>query len=57
MRKNDITPKLFINFTDGYPGDGWGEEDYAETIFILHGTTTIKPPFGQYAYYKFSGEQ
>lgn len=52
MKENDIQPKKFIMFTDGYPCGSWGDEDYCDTLFIIHGNDTIIPPFGQYAYYK-----
>jgi hypothetical protein len=43
-------------FTDGYPGGGWGEEEYCDTLFIIHGSTTIEAPFGITAYYELSKE-
>ena len=49
---SEIRPHRFIMFTDGLPCDTWGEPDYAETVFIIHGSESIKPPFGSYAYYK-----
>jgi predicted metal-dependent peptidase len=52
MREMDINPKKFIMFTDGYPHGSWGDEVYCDTLFILHGTTSIVPPFGTYAYYE-----
>jgi predicted metal-dependent peptidase len=52
MKENDIQPKKFIMFTDGYPWDSWGDEDYCDTIFIIHGNDSIVPPFGTYAYYE-----
>ena len=52
MKEHDITPKKFIMFTDGYPCGGWGDEDYCDTLFIIHGNDTIVAPFGQTAYYK-----
>jgi predicted metal-dependent peptidase len=52
MRDNDIQPKKFIMFTDGYPCGSWGEEDYCDTLFIIHGDETINAPFGQTAHYK-----
>jgi len=52
MKDNDINPKRFIMFTDGYPCGSWGDEDYCETLFIVHGNETIVSPFGQTAYYK-----
>jgi predicted metal-dependent peptidase len=51
MKENDIVPKKFIMFTDGYPWGSWGDEDYCDTVFIIHGNDTIVPPFGAHAYY------
>lgn len=52
MKDNDIDPKRFIMFTDGYPCGSWGDENYCESLFIIHGNDSIIPPFGQYAYFK-----
>lgn len=52
MKENDIQPKRFIMFTDGYPNYTWGDENYCETLFIIHGNENIISPFGQTAYYK-----
>lgn len=52
MKEHDINPKKFIMFTDGYPFGSWGDENYCDTLFIIHGTTSIVPPFGAYAYYE-----
>jgi len=51
MKEQGIEPKKFIMFTDGLPYGGWGDEHYCDTLFIIHGSETIVPPFGQYAYY------
>lgn len=53
MKDNDIVPKKFIMFTDGYPWGSWGDENYCDTLFIIHGNNKIVPPFGEYAYYEF----
>lgn len=52
MKEHDINPKKFIMFTDGYPFGSWGDENYCDTLFIIHGNTSIVPPFGTYAYYE-----
>lgn len=52
MKDNEIDPKRFIMFTDGYPCGSWGDEEYCESLFVIHGNDSIIPPFGQYAYYK-----
>jgi predicted metal-dependent peptidase len=54
LKENEIEPKRLVMFTDGYPFGSWGDENYTETVFILHGTTSIVPPWGQYAYYEES---
>ena len=54
MQDKEITPKKFIMFTDGYPCGSWGDENYCDTVFIIHGNTSIVPPFGEYAYYEVS---
>jgi predicted metal-dependent peptidase len=52
FKANEIEPKRHIMFTDGYPNGSWGDEQYCDTVFIMHGTTSIVPPFGQFAYYE-----
>jgi len=56
MKENDIVPKKFIMFTDGYTWDSWGDEDYCDTIFIIHSNhdKNIQAPFGQTAHYEFA---
>jgi len=51
FKENDITPHRLVVFTDGYPGGTWGDENFCEVTWILHGTTTVEPPFGTWAYY------
>jgi predicted metal-dependent peptidase len=50
MMENDIQPKKFIMFTDGYPCGGWGDEDYCDTLFIVKGSDN-EAPFGQTVIY------
>ena len=52
FKDNEIEPKRHIMFTDGYPNGSWGDSEYTDTVFILHGTTTIQPPYGIWAYYE-----
>lgn len=52
MKAEGIEPKKFIMFTDGYPCGSWGDEDYCDALFVIHGNDSIKSPFGQTAYYK-----
>jgi len=52
MKHEGIEPKRFIMFTDGYPCGSWGDENYCESLFIIHGNDSIIAPFGQTAHYK-----
>jgi predicted metal-dependent peptidase len=52
MEENQIQPKKFIMFTDGYPCGSWGDEDFCDTIFIVKGNTQANAPFGQTVIYE-----
>ena len=44
-------PKRLIVFTDGYPCGSWGDPDYCDTTWIIHGDKDPRPPFGTFALY------
>ena len=52
MKDADIAPKRLVVFTDGYPCATWGDENFCDTVWIIHGNDTIVPPWGQHAYYE-----
>lgn len=52
LKEEDIQPRRLVVFTDGYPFGSWGDEEYCDVTWILHGTTTIVPPWGAHAYYE-----
>jgi len=54
MKENDIQPKKFLMFTDGYAWDSWGEEDYCDTVFVIHShhDKNLQAPFGTTAHYE-----
>jgi len=52
MKENDIEPKKFIMFTDGFPAHTWGDPDYCDTVFVIKGNESAKPPFGVWAIYE-----
>ena len=54
MKEHDINPKKFIMFTDGYPWGSWGEEDYCDTVFVIHSNydKNLQAPFGITAHYE-----
>ena len=51
MKDNDIMPKKFIMFTDGYPWNSWGDEDYCDTLFVVKGGRNTSP-FGTTIFYE-----
>lgn len=55
MKEIGHVPKVFVNLTDGGTWDSWGDEDYCETIFIIHDESFIaqrtKAPFGMTLYF------
>jgi predicted metal-dependent peptidase len=58
MKENDIQPRKFIMFTDGYAWDSWGDPDYCDTIFVIHShhDKNVQAPFGQTAHYDLTHE-
>jgi predicted metal-dependent peptidase len=51
LKDNAIDPKRLIVFTDGYPCGSWGDPDYCDTTWIIHGDKDPHPPFGTFAIY------
>lgn len=52
MKSVDLVPERFICFTDGYTGDGWGDPDYCETLWIFHNTQKdMVAPYGMSCHY------
>jgi predicted metal-dependent peptidase len=53
MKENNIQPKKFIMFTDGYAWDSWGDPDYCETVFVIHSNRdkNLEGPFGMSVQY------
>jgi predicted metal-dependent peptidase len=53
MKENDIQPKKFLMFTDGYAWDSWGDPEYCDTVFVIHSNhdKNLQAPFGQTAHY------
>lgn len=54
MKSQGVEPKLLIVFTDGEPYGSWGDENYCDTVWIIHNKhrKDIVPPFGVHAYYE-----
>lgn len=51
LKMRDAATKRLIVFTDGFPCGSWGDPDFTDTTFVIHGSNTIKPPFGTWAYF------
>jgi predicted metal-dependent peptidase len=51
FKKEEIEPKKLVVFTDGYPGGSWGDPNYCDTVWIIHGDRNPDPPFGTFALY------
>jgi predicted metal-dependent peptidase len=51
MKDELIEPKRLVVFTDGYPCGSWGDPNYCDTVWIIHGDKNPNPPFGQWAIY------
>lgn len=51
LKEEAIEPQRLIVFTDGYPFGSWGDPDYCDTTWIIHGDPNPNPPFGTWAIY------
>ena len=51
LKEEGSVPNRLIVFTDGYPYGSWGDADYCDTTWIIHGDPDPNPPFGTFAIY------
>lgn len=51
MKENNIEPKRLVFLTDGYTYDGWGDAQYCDTIFVIHGNPGCTAPHGITTHY------
>jgi len=51
LKSAEIEPKKLVVFTDGYPFGSWGDANYCDTCWIIHGDKNPNPPFGTWAIY------
>jgi predicted metal-dependent peptidase len=51
LKDAEVEPKKLVVFTDGYPFGSWGDENYCDTVWIIHGDRNPNPPFGTWALY------
>lgn len=55
MKEIEHMPQIFIMMTDGMPWNSWGDEDYCDTIFLIHDqhqiSNKVEAPFGTTLYF------
>ena len=53
MEEYSIEPDQLVMFTDGYPWGSWGNADYCDTLFVIHGDKQrrLQSPFGVTVHY------
>jgi predicted metal-dependent peptidase len=54
LKTEEIEPKKLVVFTDGYPFGSWGDENYCDTLWVVHGNKNPDPPFGVWVEYEES---
>lgn len=54
MEQHNIQPDQLVMFTDGYPWSSWGNPDYCDTLFVIHGDPKhrIQAPWGVTIHYE-----
>lgn len=54
MKENGVQPKKLIVFTDGYPWGSWGDENYCDTLWVIHSNhdKELEAPFGVTTHYE-----
>jgi predicted metal-dependent peptidase len=50
FKDNEIEPKRLVIFTDGY-FHGFGDENYCDTVWIVHSNDSFNPTHGEWASY------
>jgi predicted metal-dependent peptidase len=51
LKERGEDTKRLVVFTDGYPFGSWGDPDYCDTTWVIHGDPNPNPPFGTWALY------
>lgn len=51
MKSEGILPSQFVMFTDGMPAAGWGDPNYADTVFVIKDNPNAQAPFGVTVHY------
>ena len=51
LKERGEDTKRLVVFTDGYPFGSWGDPDFTDVTWIIHGDRNPNPPFGTWAIY------
>lgn len=54
LKTEEIEPRKLVVFTDGYPYGSWGDANYCDTVWVIHGNKNPDPPFGIWTEYNES---
>lgn len=46
LKDQALEPKKLIMFTDGYPFGSWGDPNYCDTLWVIHGNPGCQVPYG-----------
>ena len=52
LKDEEIEPRRLVVFTDGYPFGSWGDANYCDTVWVIHGNPNPDPPFGVWVEYQ-----
>jgi predicted metal-dependent peptidase len=51
LQDNEIIPDKLLIFTDGQVGNDWGQDNYCDTLFIIHSNPHIDAPHSATVHY------
>jgi len=51
LKRAHVEVDRLVVMTDGYPFGSWGDENLVDTLWIIHGNTSITAPFGTTCYF------
>ena len=51
LKGREMPVERLVVFTDGYPCGSWGDSEFCDTLWVIHGHPDPKPPFGEFALY------
>ncbi len=52
LKDEGRVPERVVVFTDGYLYGGWGQPDFADTLWVFYGGNREKAPYGTTVYYE-----